>query len=160
VVTGQFPLSWNLLYALAAIIVVVTYGIALALFLSAWNVYLRDIQYLVEVALLIFFWASPVVYAWTQVQTVAKNHAWVADVYLLNPMTNAILAFQKGMWEAGSKTNVLGLTADGKPNVIKPVDWPAHLDFRLLVLFVIGLALIYVAQRVFSRLQGNFAQEI
>jgi ABC-2 type transport system permease protein len=161
VITGQFPLSWNLLYALGAIIVVVTYGTALALLLSAFNVYLRDIQYLVEVVLLIFFWASPIVYSWTEVLTVAKNHPWVAQVYLLNPMSNAILAFQKGMWEAGSKTNVLGLNpTTGKPNVVPPVDWPAHLDLRLLVLFVIGLALVYVAQRIFARLQGNFAQEI
>lgn len=154
VVTGQFPLSWNLLYALAAVILVITYGVALSLLLSALNVYLRDIQYLVEVALLIFFWASPIVYAWTQVQTVAKHHAWVAQVYLLNPMSNAILAFQKGMWEAGSRTNII----NGKP--VPPVDWPAHLDLRLLVLFVVGLALVYVAQRIFARLQGNFAQEI
>jgi ABC-2 type transport system permease protein len=158
VVTGQFPLSWNLLYALAAIILVITYGVALALFLSAWNVYLRDIQYLVEVALLILFWASPIVYSWTQVQKIALHHAWVANLYLLNPMSDAMLAFQKGMWEAGSRTNNLGTTA--APNIIKPVDWPAHLDERLLILFVIGLVLVYVAQRVFSRLQGNFAQEI
>ncbi|MCU1527627.1 MAG: transporter permease [Frondihabitans sp.] len=159
IVTGQFPLSWNLLYALAAIVVVVTYGTALALLLSAFNVYLRDIQYLVEVVLLIFFWASPIVYSWTQVQTVAVHHPWVAQVYLLNPMSNAILAFQKGMWEAGSRTNSLP-DINGKPHIVPPVDWPAHLDFRLLVLFVVGLALVYVAQRVFARLQGNFAQEI
>lgn len=160
VVTGQFPLSWNLLYALGAIILVITYGVAFALFLSAFNVYLRDIQYLVEVALLILFWASPIVYSWTQVQTIAIHHAWVANLYLLNPMSDAMLAFQRGMWEAGSRSNVLGQTPDGQPNVIPPIDWPAHLDERMLILFIIGLALVYIAQRVFSRLQGNFAQEI
>lgn len=160
VVTGQFPLSWNLLYALAAIILVVTYGVAFALFLSAFNVYLRDIQYLVEVALLILFWASPIVYSWRQVGTIAVHHPWVTNLYLLNPMSDAMLAFQRGMWEAGSRSNELGTLANGKPNIIPPIDWPAHLDERLLILFVIGLALVYVAQRVFSRLQGNFAQEI
>ena len=159
VVTGQFPVSWNLLYALAAIVIVVVYGVALSLLLSALNVYLRDIQYLVEVALLIFFWLSPIVYSWTEVQSVATRHAWLAQVYLLNPMSNAILAFQRGMWEAGSRTNTLP-DVNGKPHIVPPVDWPAHLDERLLVLFVIGLALVYVAQRIFSRLQGNFAQEI
>ncbi|WP_345377412.1 ABC transporter permease [Frondihabitans cladoniiphilus] len=158
--TGQFPLSWNLLYALAAVVIVITYGTALALFLSAWNVYLRDIQYLVEVALLILFWASPIVYSWTQVQTIGAHHPWVSSVYLANPMTDAILAFQKGMWEAGSKPTQLGLTATGQPNIIQPVDWPQNLDFRLLVVFVVGLVLVWVAQRVFARLQGNFAQEI
>ncbi|RKR73249.1 ABC transporter permease [Frondihabitans australicus] len=160
VVTGQFPLSWNLLYALAAIIIVVTFGVAFALFLSAWNVYLRDIQYLVEVALLILFWASPIVYSWTQVQTIGATHPWISFVYLLNPMSDAILAFQRGMWEAGSHSNVLGLNADGSKHVVPAIDWPAHLDERLAILFVIGLVLVYIAQRVFARLQGNFAQEI
>ena len=36
-----------------------------ALLLSAVNVYLRDIQYLVEVVLMVCFWASPIVYSWS-----------------------------------------------------------------------------------------------
>jgi len=159
-ITGQFPLSWRLLYALAAIVVVVIYGTALALLLSAFNVFLRDIQYLVEVALLILFWASPIVYSWSNIATIAVHHPWVETLYLLNPMSVAMLAFQKGMWQAGSQTNVIGTLPDGTPNVVPPVPWPADLDLRLVVLAVIGLALVWVAQRVFSRLQGNFAQEI
>lgn len=34
------------------------------------------------------------------------------------------------------------------------------LDFRLLVMFGVGLVFVVISQRVFSRLQGNFAQEI
>ena len=53
---------WLLIPALAAIIV---FAAALAIFLSAVNVYLRDTQHLVEVLLVAWFWAIPVVYAFS-----------------------------------------------------------------------------------------------
>lgn len=156
-VLGQFPVSWNLLYVPVALVLTVIYGLALALLLSALNVYLRDIQYLVEVALLILFWASPIVYSFGMVvdRAAARGQEWIVTLYQLNPMTDIILAFQKGIWRAGTETTTL---ADG--TVVGPQPYPADLDFRLLVIGVVGLALLVVAQRIFARLQGNFAQEI
>lgn len=155
-VLGQFPLSWNLLYLPVSILIVLLYGVALAILLSALNVYLRDIQYLVEVAMLILFWASPIVYAWSYVVNAAKaaNLPWLTEVYLWNPITNAVLAFQKAMWLAGSETRVI----DGLE--IPPQPWPIDLNLRLAIVTVIGLVLLVVCQRVFQKLQGNFAQEI
>jgi ABC-2 type transport system permease protein len=156
VVLGQFPMSWNLLYVPVAILIVLVYGVAFALLLSALNVYLRDIQYLVEVAMLILFWASPIVYSWSLVVTAITNSSapWLLNVYLLNPVSIAVIAFQKGMWQAGSQTRQLGAAAVG------PQPWPIDLDFRLLVVTAVGFLLLIICQRVFQRLQGNFAQEI
>nr|WP_279589051.1 ABC transporter permease [Frigoribacterium endophyticum] len=156
-VLGQFPVSWDLLYIPVAVVLTVIYGLALALFLSAVNVYLRDVQYLVEVALLILFWASPIVYSFGMVvgRAAARGQDWIVTLYQLNPMTDIILAFQKGIWRAGSETTTLG---DG--TVVGPQPYPADLDARLLVIGVVGLVLLIVAQRIFARLQGNFAQEI
>jgi ABC-2 type transport system permease protein len=153
---SHFRLDWTLLYVPAAILIALLYGLAVALLLSALNVYLRDVQYLVEVALLIFFWASPIVYAWSYVVSTAQLLAapWLEQLYLLNPMTVALMAFQRGMWAAGSEETVIA------GNVIAPQPWPADLDLRLLVMGVVGLVFLWVAQRVFARLQGNFAQEI
>lgn len=161
-VFGQFPWSWDLLYVPAGIAIVLVYGVALALLLSAWNVYLRDIQYLVEVALMVFFWASPIVYSWSFVEQAAQrsNIPWLTDVYLLNPMSTAILAFQKGLWKAGSESRVMGVDASGAETIVGPQPWPADLDLRILIVFLIGVVLLWVFQRVFARLQGNFAQEI
>ncbi len=156
VVLGQFPLSWNLLYIPVAVAIAAVYGIALALLLSAVNVYLRDIQYLVEVGLLVFFWASPIVYSWSFVVEAGERSdlPWLESAYLINPMSTAILAFQRGIWAAGSQERVIG------GDVVPPQPWPADLDLRLLITFLVGLVLVVIAQRVFSRLQGNFAQEI
>ncbi len=159
---GQFPLSWDLLYAPAAISIVLVYGVALALLLSAWNVYLRDIQYLVEVGMLIFFWASPIVYSWSFVEQAAERSdlPWLPDVYLLNPVSIAIIGFQKALWKAGSEPRSMGTDASGAEIIVGPQPWPEHLELRMLVVFVIGLVLLWICQRIFSRLQGNFAQEI
>lgn len=140
---GLRGLIWDerLLYVPLGLAVVVVWGAALGLALSAVNVYLRDVQYLVEVALMVGFWASPIVYSW---QMVAGNvGALVSEIYLLNPITLAVLGFQRAMWTAG---------AGEAP--------PPDLDLRLLVAFVVGVVALVLAQRVFALLQRNFAQEL
>jgi ABC-2 type transport system permease protein len=153
-VLGQFPISLNLLYVPAAVAIVLIWGVAFAVLLSALNVYLRDIQYLVEVVMLLLFWASPIVYSWSFVVTAVKQHTWLLEVYLLNPISLGILAFQRGLWQAGSQTRVI------EGNTVQPVDWPAYMDYRLIGAAIVGLIVLFIAQRIFSRLQGNFAQEI
>lgn len=156
ILLGGVDLNWNLLYIPAAIAVVLIYGLALALALSALNVYLRDVQFLVEVGMQIFFWVSPIVYAWAFVADALPG--WAAQIYLLNPMTNAVLAFQRAIWSAGSETVDLGTAA--KPNIVPPQPWPEFMELRLLVIFLVGVGLVWIAHRIFRRLEGNFAQEI
>jgi len=154
---GAFPLTLDLLYVPAGIAVALVYGVAFGLLFSALNVYLRDIQYLVDVGMLVFFWASPILYAWSFVVKAGEDAGllWLEAMYLLNPMSLSVMAFQRGIWIAGSQEWVGpdGVTVASQP-------WPADMDLRLLIAFVVGLVLLFVAQRVFSRLQGNFAQEI
>ncbi|MGX5695904.1 ABC transporter permease [Agromyces soli] len=145
-VAQQFPLGTDLLYAPLAFLVILVYGTALALFLSAVNVYLRDIQHVVEVALIILFWASPIVYSFTFVHDLLGNSA-LEQLYLSNPITLAVLGMQKAIWVAGSTVEPLAY-------------WPPDLAIRMSVALVIGIVLAWLAQRVFARLQGNFAQEL
>lgn len=147
VVAGQIPLGTRWLYLPLAVLVLYVWATALALLLSALNVYLRDVQYLVEVFLLIFFWASPVVYSWGLV-TGALDEAglsgtWIETAYLSNPITLIVLGFQQTFWVAG----------DGQP---VPPDLAASLAVALLV----GTVVLWLSQRVFARLQSNFAQEL
>jgi ABC-2 type transport system permease protein len=161
-VLGQFPLSWNLLYIPVATVIVLVWGLALAILLSALNVFLRDIEYLVEVGILIFFWASPIVYSWSLVvkSGVDSGLAWLPAVYISNPVSIAIMAFQRGIWAAGSQDRPGPADENGLPTTLFAQPWPADMDLRLLIMFVVGLLFLWFAQRVFSRLQGNFAQEI
>jgi ABC-2 type transport system permease protein len=155
-VLGQFPLTWDLLYVFPAIAIVLLFGTALALLLSAFNVYLRDVQYLVDVAVLMLFWASPIVYSYGMVNTSDIGGTWIESAYLANPVTIAMLAFQRALWLSGPTVQA-ELAAKG----VDPASlYPPDLDLRLIILLVIGALLVFVAHRTFLRLQGNFAQEI
>lgn len=145
-VLGRFPISVDILYAPLSIVVILVFGTAIALFLSAWNVYLRDVQHLVEVAILVLFWASPIVYSFKFVDAALKGN-WLEQVYLANPVTLVVLGMQKAIWVAGSHQ-------PGAQN------FPPNLEIRLLIALAVSLILLWLGQRVFSRLQGNFAQEL
>ena len=129
-------------YVLLGTAVLLIYATAAAFLLSAINVYLRDVQYLVEVVLMVGFWLSPIVYAWSFVNE-ALQSAFLNALYLANPVTLAVLAFQRGMWVAGSS-----------------LPQPTDLGLRLVIALLIGLPVLWFCQRVFARLQNNFAQEL
>ncbi|MFF1878078.1 ABC transporter permease [Leifsonia sp. NPDC058230] len=138
----------NILLAPLAVVTLIVFATAVGLVLSAINVYLRDTQHLVEIAIIILFWASPIVYSFTYVHKLLGGN-WLEQLYLANPVTIAIISMQKALWAAGSD-----------PASTPPQYWPAHLALRLLITLVVSLVLLWLSQRAFSRLQGNFAQEL
>lgn len=141
-VLGQFPWHPQLAYAVPAFLILVVYGTAFGLLLSALNVYLRDIQYLVEVAMMLLFWASPIVYSWQMVRDIL-GPGFALEAYTNNPLTLAVIGFQRAFW----------LGSDS-------VAQPDNLLWRMLVSLVLGFVLLIATHRVFLRLQGNFAQEL
>ena len=140
---GQFPLSWGALWLFPSLLLIVTFSSAIGLLLSAVNVYLRDIQHLVEVVLIVAFWTSPIVYAYSFVSTLQLG--WLLQVYLLNPITLGVLGMQRALWVAGAGV---------------PGAFPPNLGLRILIAFVISAVLLWVSHRIFQKLQGNFAQEL
>jgi len=107
------------------------------------------------VLVVILFWGSPVVYSFRNIHE-ALGGSLLEQLYLLNPITVAVVAFQRATWLGGA--NVQQQFAD---KGINPLDaYPADLDLRLIIVTLIGLVFLWFAHRVFSRLQGNFAQEI
>lgn len=140
--------SLDLLLAPLAFVTLVVFATALGILLSALNVYFRDIQHFVEIALIFLFWASPIVYSFTFVQR-ALNGSFLEQLYLANPVTIAIVATQKALWGSGS-------TATGA----LAQQWPNDIAVRLLIALAVSAILFWISQRIFARLQGNFAQEL
>lgn len=133
------PISIIMLFVLAS---------SVGMLLSAWNVYLRDVEHFVEVFLIAFFWLSPIVYPFSMVANLNAPN-WLVELYSLNPVTLAITGMQKGLWAPGLTESEQSLLA-----------WPANLEVKLVIAFFISLCVSFICQRIFSRLQGNFAQEI
>jgi ABC-2 type transport system permease protein len=138
---GTLSFGTNLIYGLAGVVLVLLYAAAIGLVLGALNVYLRDVQYLVEVVLLLLLWASPILYSWPQ----ALEHlpGWLGQIYINNPITLAVIAFQEGFWSPGSEGPILD-----------------HLWLRIGIAGIVGIVLLFLSQRWFTRLQGDFAQEL
>ncbi len=143
ILTGAFPTGTRWLYAPLSILVVLAWATGLGLMLSAVNVYLRDVQYLVEIVLMVGFWACPVAYSWEQVSHTLAKYPIVQDIYLANPVALAVLGFQRTFWVGG--TNSVP---------------PPHLELRLFIMLGIGLVLVWLGQRLFQRMSGSFAQEL
>lgn len=146
IVFQALPAPTQMLWFFPAVLLMLIYGLAFGLLLSALNVYLRDVQYVTEVVLMLAMWGSPIVYAWTMVGSSFATlglPSWALDVYTNNPITLGVLAFRKAFWGAGS-----------------PADYPPDLLLRIVIAGVVGLVLLVISHRIFNRLQGNFAQEM
>jgi len=146
IVTGNLRIGWNLLYLIPALIVLLSFSLATALVLSACYVYLRDIGHFVEIATMVLMWASPILYSWEMVRdvTTSAGLTWLLQLYTANPISLGVLGFQEAIW--GTSQRGLAL--------------PDHLMLSLGVASVVGILCLIGAQRVFARLQGNFAQEL
>jgi len=152
---------WLLLPALTAVVV---FSSALAVFLSAVNVYLRDTQHLVEVSLIAWFWAIPGIYPFSgRVHDGLVKHSIlrIPDTHLIwlyfaNPLTPIVMTFQRVFW---NETHPISTTTHRPISVLAnyPISW--YLNSDLIVLGV-ALVLLLGALVVFGRLEGNFAEEL
>lgn len=132
-----------------AIAVLLLFVTAVALLVSAMNVFLRDTQHLIEVGLLALFYMSPILYAVETVRdTLSAGGAWVEALYLCNPVAILAIGFQDAIYQQG---------VDDQGNQIL---YSGHVAGRLLVLGAVCCVLVFLAQRVFARAQGNFAQSL
>lgn len=144
IVFGGVRVSWDLLLVPLSLLTLVVFALAIGMLLAALNVGLRDIQHLVEVVLSVLFWASPIVYSFSFVQSVLGS-GLALNIYASNPVTLVVLSMQKALWSAGYDA---GQT------------WEGDLFLRLAVTLFASLLLLFCTHRFFLKLQGSFAQEL
>jgi len=142
---GQQP--WLLPLAFVALVL---FSMACGVGLAAANVYFRDIEHLIEIVLLLWFWLTPIVYGVGSVLHRLGLHGglhWLATLYMANPMANVVIGFQLATY---------GSYNDGTTQQ----TFQGNITLRLLVLIAASSVLLWLAQRYFARAQGNFAQEL
>jgi ABC-2 type transport system permease protein len=149
----------NLTLLPLAILALVAFLTAMCLILSAANVYLRDIQHLIEVFLLFWFWLTPIVYPVNFAFEVFGQRSLfsikLSTIYMLNPLANVVIGFQRAIYK-----RLTVLDSGGNPiNVLYQASFGSYVG-RLLIVLLCSTALVWFAQRVFARAQGNFAQEL
>ena len=141
------------LYPLA-IVTVFVFTAALTLWASALNVRYRDVGHLLNLALLVWFWVTPIVYQGWLVQDRLQGFAVLGGIdawtlYLLNPMAVIVLAFQRALY---------GIPASPEP--VLPTMSLGTLTTLVLVVLAVSAALLLLAWRSFFRRAGDFAEEL
>ncbi|MFM7718034.1 MAG: ABC transporter permease [Actinomycetota bacterium] len=138
--------------AVVALLVITT---ATVVWLSALNVRYRDVQHLLAIGLLVWFWLTPIVYAGALVssafgdRTVLGVRLW--DLYLVNPMTPIVLGFQRAVY---------GVVAPAGAGPVLPdvsVGWLATV---LVAEIALGLGLLRLAWGGFFDRSGDFAEDL
>ncbi len=134
-----------------ALVTLLLFAAALGVLLAAVNVYARDTEHLLELALLAWFWMTPIVY---QYQLAARGLGENTWIYRLNPITPIVLTFQRAIYN-----RVCCIPVDNSP--ILPVGvGPGWYLGHLLAVAAFSGVLLLVALSVFGRLEGNFAEEL
>lgn len=122
-----------LLPVVLAVHLVLTVGVVLVV--SAWNVFFRDVQHLLEVLLMAWFFMTPIIYSYEHVQGALKGPLLL--LYNLNPVVGITELYHSIFYGAAFPSMTVVL----------------HSIVSALVWLVIGLL-------IFKRLEPRFAEEV
>jgi len=144
--TGWSPSILGALAGLLGFAVVALVAIAVGLLFSALNVFYRDVQNIVDIMSIFNHWIAPMLYPWTLVADRLHEQGldWLFQIYLWNPICVGVELFHQAFW--------LPTVDDFE---LSPDLW-----LRGVSWLGIGSVLVYLAQRVFVRLQHRFAEEL
>jgi ABC-2 type transport system permease protein len=148
---GWQPDATALAAAVMALAIVLVWGLGIALLLSAWNVFFRDTQNVVEVMQTLITWTVPMIYPFVIVMDkLEQSHQLIYQLYLANPLCVAVLLNNRAFWTPASD----------HPRLAAMEELPPHLFERGALTIVAGLIFVWVAQLVFARLEVRFAEKL
>ena len=139
-----------------ALLVLIVLTAGLAIFLSAVNVYVRDSQHLLELALLAWFWMTPIIYPYRFVGDKLPGKGLPEWLFMLNPLTPIVMTFQRAIYNTTTAKDING---GGPINMLPDVGVAYHL-VALTILLAASTVFLVLAMRLFRKLEGNFAEEL
>jgi len=114
--------------------------VGMSFFLSALNVTFRDVQHLIDVVLMAWFWLTPIIYPVSFVTD--RLPAWARTIYFLNPMAHIIALWRQIIYN---------------PSVYGPTA--AYVSPRgILGTAIFSLALAALGYVYFISREGRFAE--
>lgn len=135
----------------AAIVVEIALIASIGTILACLNVRYRDVQHLVEVAMLAWMWMTPIVYPIATVSGRIGQAPVLWWLYLANPMTAIVLATQRALYVHRIAPGGIAVLVD------EPLAWYAkRLGYAAVLALVLGLA----AVAIFRRFEPKLAEEV
>jgi len=150
VVFRYAPSPEFLILLIPAMITLLVLLAALAVALSAVNVYLRDTQHLLELVLLAWFWGTPIVYEYQ------KLGGRIGSLALLNPLTPIVITFQRAIYNQPT-------FRDAATNALVVLFPDASMWWYLRnlgLVFAASALLLLGALWLFGRIEDNIAEAI
>jgi ABC-type polysaccharide/polyol phosphate export permease len=132
-VSGHYPDPFDLVWFPVAVLVELIFTSALALILSALAVHFRDIRDILANVLMLWFFATPIIYPWFQPNV--QRFKWLFN---LNPFTHLAVSYQEILFFQGP---------------IGHWRW-------LLALGVVSVFLFLAGYWLFDRLRDSFAEAV
>jgi len=127
----QVPLTWNILWLVPLLAMLLVYTTSVSLLLAALNVYYRDVKLVTTFLIQFLFFATPVIYSID-----AVNNKWKLLLFL-NPLTFIV-------------ENMRRVTIEGRGVVL----WQLGIE-------LLGILLLYlIVYRIFIRIERAFADVI
>jgi len=153
----QYNVAWSYLPLLpVALFALLVFASALGVLLAAVNVQLRDTAHFVELALLAWFWMTPIVYPYELVAQKLGSESWL---YLLNPVSDVVLTFQRAIYARTEYTTVQNGVTTVQHILPSGVDQWWYL-WHLGIVIGASAVLFLFALSLFGRVEGNFAEEL
>jgi ABC-2 type transport system permease protein len=151
VVSGYgFQLStiWLYPFAFVALLLIT---VAITMFVSALNVRYRDVQHLIGLALLVWFWMTPIVYAaGTVYQSMLDSRFGITGwrIYLLNPVSWVVMGYQRALYHSSDALTYLAPYSAGQ------------LAIGLSIVSALAAVAAYLSWRLYFSMSGDFAEEL
>lgn len=124
-------ISWVALFLPLIVLIQAIFSLGIILLLSAANVYIRDVQYIMNPVMMIWMYACPILYS------ISMIPERFVGIYKFNPMTLIMLEYQNILY---NKT---------LPNFA-----------NLGIVLGVSLIMLLIGYLVFNRLQKRFAEEV
>lgn len=131
VIFGGLGITWHLVFLPFIIIVQYLFTLALIFVLSAVNVYVKDVEYIVAFIINMLFYATPILY------TTEMFSGPILWLFRLNPLAHLINAYRDVFY------------VHHIPNLI-----------NLSILLGVSILLVIICYIIFKKLEKRFAEEV
>jgi ABC-2 type transport system permease protein len=150
-VIAGWSVTWTAVGAgLLGVAILITFALGMALVFSALNVYYRDFQNIVQTVLQFMHFLVPMMYPFALVWEQHSNHTVLYQLYMANPVTQAVLLLQRLFWYP--------LIDD--PSEIAGRSFPPDMWERGSITLVLCVLFLWFAQRFFSRAESKFPERL
>ncbi len=152
-VYAQAP-EWSMLWLLLpATFITIILSIGLGLIFSALNVYFRDVQHFLELGLMVWFWLTPIIYAYD----VQAEPLPVGRMAMLNPLTPIVTVFHRVLYNPTNFERTEAIEDTFGTLIDNDTTWYIG---NLGLSLAIALIILLIGFKVFDRLEANLGEEI